>query len=185
VLALSVLGVAFSVTVAQTKPDLPELRVTSLEIRNRGSKSIPKMDKIVRVALPKAWTGDREANKRSILLFGPEGEGEIFVGVVAHPSQLGVFLQRLKKRHPSSVPSPPSAIDVPGIRPHKGERATRFEVTGREFGEIVTIERGEVIVMIASFVMPNAWAKWGPIMKRSYPSVSVSDRKTAPAKRGK
>lgn len=174
--SLSLLSLAFAITTADASPDLPELRVTSLEIKHRGNEAIPKMDKIIRVALPKDWTGDIEASKRSILLFGPKGEGEIFVGVVSHPSQLGVFLQRLKKRHPSSVPSPPSAIDVPGIRPHKGERATRFEVTGRELGEIVTIERGEVIVMIATIVQPNAWASLAPIMKTTYPSIRVHDR---------
>lgn len=154
----------------------PELILTELQIRHRGTAELPSIDKIVRVGLPKGWTGDREASGRSILLFGPRGEGEIFVGVVSHPSQLGVFLQRLKKRHPGSVPSPPSAIEVHGIKPHKGERATRFEVTGRELGEIVTVERGEVIVMIATFVAPNSWAQLSSIMKSAYPTVAVSER---------
>ena len=153
----------------------PELVLTELSIKHRATKDLPPMNKIVRVALPKGWTGDPENNSRSIFLFGPKGEGEIFVGLASHPSQLGVFLQRLKKRHPGSVPSPPSAIDVHGIKPHRGERATRFQITGRENGEIVTIERGEVIVMIATFVSPNDWIRLQPVLTAAYPSVAVTD----------
>ena len=153
----------------------PVLSLVELRVRHEGA------EKTVRVAYPKGWTGELEADRRTIRLFGPEGEGEMLVAAVVHPSELSPHLQGLRERHPSSVPSPPSAIDVFGVDPKKGERATRFQITGREVGEMVTIERGGVIVLFATIVAPNAWTEIEKQMARCYPTVDVSAaRKAAP-----
>ncbi|MBI4817482.1 MAG: hypothetical protein HY791_14570 [Deltaproteobacteria bacterium] len=164
--------------VAIAKPAIPPPVVSMLELSVRGRTPKGLVDKAVRVAIPKGWEGDLEDDGRSIMLSGPEGEGEILVAAVAHPSEIGAFLGELKGRHPGAVPSPPQSVEIPGIDPDKGERATRFEVTGRELGELITIERGDVIVLFATLVDPNAWEELAPVLARCYPAVEVSDRKT-------
>ncbi|MBI3178185.1 MAG: hypothetical protein HYZ27_00905 [Deltaproteobacteria bacterium] len=159
------------------KPAIPPPVLAMLELSVRGRTPKGLVDKAVRVAIPKGWEGDIEDDGRSIMLSGPEGEGEILVAAVAHPSEIGAFLAELKGRHPGAVPSPPQFVEVPGIDPDKGERATRFEVTGRELGELITIERGEVIVLFATLVDPNAWEGLAQVLARCYPAVEVSDRK--------
>lgn len=134
------------------------------------------MNKRVRVAHPKGWTGDVEQDGRTIRLYGPKGEGEMLITVVSHPSQLGPHLEELKRRHPGAAPGPPGPIDVPGINIERGERSTRFPITGREFGEMVTVERGEVIVLFATLVSPNAWKDVQADVTRCYPTVEVVDR---------
>ncbi|MCK6550318.1 hypothetical protein L6R52_31065 [Myxococcota bacterium] len=131
--------------------------------------------KRVRFATPRGWAADVDREAANIRLVGPEGEGEILVVVATHPSQLGEHLTRLKESHPSAAPSPPMAVTVRGIDPERGERATRFQITGREVGEMVMIERGGVIVLFASIVAPDAWDALAPALKRCYPTVEVVD----------
>jgi hypothetical protein len=64
---------------------------------------------------------------------------------------------------------------VPGIDPKKGERATRFVITGREAGEMVMIERGSVIVLFATVVESDAWDGLKRGLTKCYSTVSVSD----------
>lgn len=127
----------------------------------------------VRVAHPSGWLGDYEADRRSIRLVGPEGEGEIFIGVAHHGDELGAYLQDLKRRHPGSVPSPPETITVRGVRPEAGERATRFLITGREAGELVMIERAGLMVLFATLVTHESWPELKRQLDRCYPSVEV------------
>lgn len=127
----------------------------------------------VRVAHPSGWLGDYEADRRSIRLVGPEGEGEIFIGVAHHGDELGAYLQDLKRRHPGSVPSPPETISVPGVKAEAGERATRFLITGREAGELVMIERGGLMVLFATLVTHDSWPELKKQLDRCYPSVEV------------
>ena len=153
----------------------PVLSLVELRVVRRGGPGGPALNKRVRVAHPQGWTGDAEANGRSIRLFGPAGEGEMLIATATHPSELGAFLEGLRRRHPSAAPSPPQHIDVHGIKPHRGERATRFEITGGELGEMVMIERGEVIVLFATIVRPSAWPTLEKQLSRCYPTVEVSD----------
>ncbi len=130
--------------------------------------------KRVQLRVPQGWTGDDALeHPGSARLFGPNGEGEIYVAVVMSPNALGEHLTFLKNTHPSAAPSPPMAIEVKGIDPQRGERATRFQITGKEIGEMVMIERGGVIVLYAAIVEPNAWAALKPSMEKCYPSVKV------------
>ncbi|MBI2377862.1 MAG: hypothetical protein HYV07_27920 [Deltaproteobacteria bacterium] len=153
----------------------PVLGILELSVRGRTPKGF--VNKAVRVAFPKGWEGDIEDDGRSVRLLGPDGEGELLIAAVAHPSEIGDFLGELRERHPGAVPSPPQFVEVPGIDPLKGERATRFEVTGRELGELVTIERGDVIVLFATLVSPNAWPLLLPVLARCYPAVQVSENR--------
>lgn len=95
----------------------------------------------------------------------------VFAGF--HPRHLTPVLDRLRKAHPAAAPSPPEAMELPGLRPDMGERATRFRIDGKERGEMVMIERGGVIVLIVTIVAPDAWEKIQPNMARVYPTVSV------------
>lgn len=166
-LALLLLPVLMSVGAPPPPPKLTlhELRVGTPE----GTV------KRVRFATPRGWAADVDREAASIRLVGPEGEGEILVVVATHPSQLGEHLTRLKETHPSAAPSPPMAVSVRGIDPERGERATRFQITGREVGEMVMIERGGVIVLFASIVAPEAWEPLATMLKRCYPTVEVVD----------
>ena len=112
------------------------------------------MNKIVRSITERMDWRSRKQQSFDILVW-TKRRGRDFCRISIPSVSIRLFLQRLKKRHPGSVPSPPSAIDVHGIKSHRGERATRFQISVSENGEIVTIERGEVIVMIATFVSPN------------------------------
>lgn len=136
----------------------------------------------VRVTHPSGWVGDYEADRRSIRLVGPGGEGEIFIGVAHHGDELGAYLQDLKRRHPGSVPSPPETIAVRGVRPEAGERATRFVITGREAGELVMIERAGLMVLFATLVTPESWPELKKQLDRCYPSVEVGPHRAASGK---
>ncbi len=134
----------------------------------------------VRVAHPSGWVGDYEADRRSIRLVGPAGEGEVFIGVAHHGDELGNYLQELKTRHPGSAPSPPETIAVRGVKPEAGERATRFIITGREAGEIVMIERAGVMVLFAAIVTHESWPELKKQLDRCYPSVEIGTLRPAP-----
>jgi hypothetical protein len=140
----------------------------------------PEGIRTIRVAHPKGWTGDYEADHRSIRLFGPNGEGEMLIAVALHGSELQGYLQDLKKRHPGSVPSPPETIEVPGIDPDDGERATRFVITGKEAGELVMIEQQGFIVFFGTLVTHDAWTDLSRQLKAAYPSVSISEPQKPP-----
>jgi hypothetical protein len=134
------------------------------------------LDKVVRVAHPVGWEGDVEPDHRSVRLVGPEGEGELLIATASQPAELGAYLEGLRRRHPGSTPSPPQAIEVPGIHPEKRERATRFVITGHEAGEMVMIERGGLIVLFAAVVDPDAWESLKTGLSRCYSTVEVADR---------
>src|SRR5207248_18997 len=89
-------------------------------------------DKRVRVAHPPDWDGEVDEDGHWIQMIGPDGEGEILIGLATQPPELTPYLDGLRERHPGSTPSPPQSIDVPGIDAAKGERATRFQITGGE-----------------------------------------------------
>ncbi len=154
---------------------LVELRVRSLNLAGQP------LTKTVRVAHPKGWEGDVDEDGRAVRLYGPDGEGEILVAAVGHPSELGMYLDDLRQRHPGASPSPPSHAKILGIDPERGERATRFQITGSEIGEMMMIERGEVIVLFATVVAPEAWPAIQAQLERCYPTVEVVDRAAKPA----
>lgn len=160
-------------TAAAARPpvvSLVELRVRSLNLAGQP------LTKTVRVAHPKGWEGDVDEDGRAVRLYGPDGEGEILVAAVGHPSELGQYLDDLRERHPGASPSPPAHVRVLGIDPERGERATRFQITGTEVGEMVMIERGEVIILFATVVAPEAWPAIQAQLARCYPTVEVVDR---------
>lgn len=76
-------------------------------------------------------------------------------------------------------------MDLPGLKPELGERATRFEITGREVGEMVLIERNQTIVLLVTVVEPNAWASLKPVFSRVYPTVSVISVPVKTQKKGR
>lgn len=139
----------------------------------RASKDMPAINRRVRLGIPKGWTGERHPNGRSMEVFGPNGEGKIVVAGALHPSELHGYLSELKKSHPSAAPSPPQAMQIPGVDPTRGERATRFVITGREVGEMVLIEKDDTIVLIVTVVDPNQWPNVQKLMSRVYPTVQV------------
>lgn len=65
-------------------------------------------------------------------------------------------------------------MDLVGLRPEFGERATRFVISGRELGEIVMIERGETIVLFVVIVAPEAWPEVRSLFARVYPTLTVT-----------
>jgi hypothetical protein len=154
---------------------LHELRVTMPGEADRPGPPVSPVRKRVRFATPKGWTGEEDDTPdfRSMRLSGPEGVGEMLIVAATHPSELGEYLTQLKNDHPAAAPSPPMAIDVAGIDIKKGERATRFQITGREVGEMVMVERGGVIVLFATIVDPDAWPELSKLMQRCYPTVEV------------
>lgn len=167
------LCLAVALPAAAERP--PVVALVELSVRSSGLHGQP-LDKRVRVAHPKGWTGDEDPDGRSVQLFGPGGEGEILIAAVGHPSELGEYLAGLKKRHPSAAPSPPQAAEIRGIDPQRGERATRFVITGKEVGEMMMIERGDVIVLFAAVVRPEDWPQIKQQLVRCYPTVEVLER---------
>ncbi|MCB9653215.1 MAG: hypothetical protein H6729_03670 [Deltaproteobacteria bacterium] len=159
---------------------LPALRLTELEVRTlpqpvpSGPKRQPGLHRRVRVAVPADWTPEAEDDGRSIRLFGPSGEGRILIAVALSPVGLNEYLSELKRTHPSVAPSPPMAMDLPGIRPDLGERATRFLIDGPEKGEMVMIERNDAIVLMVTIVEPSAWPNLAKVLARCYPTVEVA-----------
>lgn len=156
-------------------PPRPTLHLRELALMTRATEHMAAINKRVRFGVPKGWTGDRHPNGRSVTLAGPEGEGKILVAAALHPEGLTEYLSDMKARHPAATPSPPQHMTLPGIRPELGERATRFVVTGREVGELVMIEKRDVIVLIVTVVDPKAWPDLEPVMQKVYPTVEVVD----------
>ena len=140
------------------------------------------IDRRVRIGIPEGWTGELEDQGRAIRLYGPQGEGKMLIAAALHPSELGAYLSELKQAHPSAAPSPPERLELPGIRPHMGERATRFVITGREVGEMVLIEKRDTIVLIVTVVDPNAWPRLRRILAKSYATVAIRDASSAAAR---
>jgi hypothetical protein len=159
--------------VEKAKGPPPKLDLVELTVVAPETKSTKRVEKVIRVAHPADWTEDETDEMNEIRLLGPEGEGELRILAALHPSELGPHLEILRQTHPGAAPSPPQAIAIAGVDARRGERATRFQITGREVGEMVMIERGGVIVLFATIVAPNAWEKIGPIMQRCYPTVEV------------
>ncbi len=133
----------------------------------------PNLHRRVRLGFPKGWTGERESDGRSWRLYGPEGEGKIVVAAALHPSELTRYLDEMRSAHPAAAPSPPMPMTLPGIDPQRGERATRFQITGREVGEMVLLERQDTIVLIVTVVDPAAWPNLAPMMARVYPTLEI------------
>jgi hypothetical protein len=127
----------------------------------------------IRIGIPKGWTGERDPNGRSLKLAGPDGEGMILVAGALHPSQLTPYLTDLKNAHPSAAPSPPQPMTLPGVYADKGERATRFTVTGREVGEMVMVEKREAIVLVVTVVAPEVWPEVQKMMEKAYATLEV------------
>jgi len=137
-----------------------------------------RLTRRIRFGLPKGWTGDRDPDGRAIRLYGPNGEGRVLVAGALHPSQLTPYLQELKNKHPSAAPSPPQPMTLPGVDPSRGERVTRFEVTGREIGEMVMIEKRSAIVLIVTVVAPDTWPEVKAMMEKAYATVEVIEAST-------
>ncbi len=160
--------------VAKKKGPPPVLEVRELTL----DAIVPEQGRItrkIRFALPKGWTEDRDPDGRAMRLYGPNGEGRILVAGALHPSQLTPYLDELRKQHPSAAPSPPQPMTLPSVDPSKDERATRFEVTGKEIGEMVMIEKRSAIVLIVTVVAPNAWPEVKLMMDKAYTTVRVLD----------
>jgi hypothetical protein len=152
----------------------PVFSVKELSLRTRASPGHPAIERRVRIGLPKGWTGELEPDARSLRFFGPEGEGRILVAAALHPSELGSYLSELKNGHPAATPSPPMAMEVPGIK-GMGQRATRFVITGREVGEMVLLEKANTIVLVATIVEPDAWPELEKLMQKAYTTVEIVD----------
>jgi hypothetical protein len=149
------------------------LHVRELALMTAATPDMAAINKRVRFGAPKGWNGDRHPNGRSLTL--TSGEGKILVAAALHPEGLTPYLDELKKTHPAATPSPPEAMTLPGIKPERMERATRFTITGREVGEMVLIEKLDVIVLIVTVVDPNAWAALAPVMAKVYATVEIVD----------
>lgn len=154
-------------------PDLPSVTLHTLEAWVRGDSG-PRIAKQVRFEAPSAWTGDRERDRRSVTLYGPDGEGTARIALLLQPSELKARLDALARRHPGSEPSPPEVIELPQIRAALGDRATRYPITGRQVGEIVLIERREALVLVAIVVRDEAWPAVSTWARRLYESVEVT-----------
>lgn len=138
-----------------------------------------RLTRRIRIGLPAGWTGDRDPDGRAMRLYGPNGEGRVLVAGALHPSQLTPYLQELKNKHPSAAPSPPQPMTLPGVDPSRGERATRFEVTGREVGEMIMIEKRSAIVLIVTVVDPSTWPDVKQMMAKAYTTVEVLEGEAA------
>ncbi|NJK89740.1 MAG: hypothetical protein HC923_10305 [Myxococcales bacterium] len=135
----------------------------------------PRRFRVARFRVPASWTGDRERDRRSLWLSGPNGEGAMFIGLGLHPEDLGAFLDELARRTPASAPSPPEPYDLPFLNAALGDRATRYVVTGKMAGEMVLIERRGVILLFAAIVHPSAWDSVSGWLPDVYRSVILSD----------
>lgn len=157
-----------------TPPDLPSRTIRTLEAWVRGAEG-PRVVKTARFEVPSGWTGDRERDRRSVTLHGPQGEGTAHVALLLHPSELQSELDGIARRHPGSQPSPPEKLDLPQIRTELGDRATRYPITGMRVGEMVLIERREALVLIAIVVTEDAWPEVATWARGLYRSVEVMD----------
>jgi hypothetical protein len=178
IIALALIASAPQKPAQPPKPDRekpPVLALKEMHLYAPETDGSPEVHKLVRVAHPRDWKGEIDRNRRSMRLLGPNGEGELVIAAFLRPDELGPELTRLKNGHPGSAPSPPQAMKVQGIDPLRGERATRFTITGHESGEMVMIERGGAIILFAAIVAPSAWAELKAVLERCYPTVAVSD----------
>jgi hypothetical protein len=171
---LLIFPILLAVAAPPSKPP-PVVSLKEMHLFAPQTDEAPETHKLIRVAHPRDWQGEVDKSGRSMRLLGPKGESELVIAAFLRPSDLGPHLTRLKNAHPGSAPSPPRAIKVPGIDPKRGERATRFIITGAEAGEMVMIERGGAIVLFAAIVPPDAWTDLKPLLERCYPTVQVSD----------
>jgi hypothetical protein len=158
-------------TAAPPPPRTPPPRLVLKELRFAVTGAGPT--RRVRLGVPPGWTGDRDPDGRALRLFGPEGEGKILLAAVTHPSELGPYLSELRAAHPAAAPSPPELLELPGVSSERGERATRFVITGEEVGEMVMLEKASTIVLVVTVVTPEAWTRLAPIMRRAYPTLEV------------
>lgn len=140
-----------------------------------GAEGVPAVHRRIQLGAPKGWTQASVPGLPELELVGPEGEGRMLVFAGLHPSHLGPVLGRLRTAHPSAAPSPPEKMDLPGLRPEMGERATRFAITGKEWGEMVLIERHDTIVLLVTVVEPSAWENLRSVLTKVYPTVSIVD----------
>ncbi len=170
------LGVFMSVALAAAPPPA-ELTMRELVVQGIDSITKKRFARRVQMALPKGWTGDEDPNDPILRLFGPGGEGKMIVAVFFHPSQLNPVLTVLMRAHPSAAPSPPQAIELPSVRPEMGERATRFQITGQEIGEMVMVEKRGAIILFVTVVEPNAWQTLAPVLMKTYGSIRVNETK--------
>jgi hypothetical protein len=173
------LAALLAISSAPNKSTTLELR--ELALMTAATPDMAAINKRVRFAVPKGWTGERHPNGRSVTLAGPEGEGKILIAAALHPEGLTPYLDEMKTAHPAATPSPPEAMNLPGIKAERMERATRFVITGREVGEMVLIEKSDVIVLLVTVVDPNAWSALQPVMAKVYPTVEIVD--VPPAKK--
>ena len=171
-LCLVVPGTAYAAA-----PAAPQDNTIELKITRPGSEDTMAINRRVRIAAPPGWTGELEGLGRAVRLYGPEGEGKMLIAAALHPSELGYYLNELKREHPSAAPSPPEMMKLPGIRPSMGERATRFKIKGREVGEMALIEKRDTIVLIVTVVDPNAWPRVRKALSKTYPSIAINDVK--------
>lgn len=146
-----------------------------LELHTRATPQMPAIHRRLRITLPAGWTPEMDPNGRMAELFGPGGVGRIQVCAALHPSGLDPVLDALKQEHPSAAPSPPEAMKLPGLRPDRQERATRFRVTGKEVGEMVLIEKDASLLLVVSVVEPQAWPALRRALQASYRSLVVED----------
>jgi hypothetical protein len=149
------------------------LTVRELALMTAPTPEMAAINKRVRFGAPKGWTGERHPNGRSVTLISDVGK--ILIAAALHPEGLTPYLDEMKASHPAAVPSPPEPMTLPGIKPERMERATRFIITGKEVGEMVLIEKFDVIVLIVTVVDPNAWTDLKPIMAKVYPTVEIVD----------
>lgn len=166
----AILGPTAAEAAPPAKSPPPVFAMRSMNLQGPGRYGEP-IARQIRFGLPKGWDG--ESDGAVLRLFGPTGK--MLIAGATHPGQLSTILQELKKAHPSAAPSPPEPLDLPGIRTEHGERATRFIITGREAGEMVMIEKQEVILLFVTVVDPNAWTALKPIMDKAYTTVEVRD----------
>lgn len=187
ILLLTALGTAVPAVAFADKPKKgppPVFKVREIVL----DAIVPEQGRLtrrIRFGLPAGWTGDRDPDGRAMRLYGPNGEGRVLVAGALHPSQLTPYLRELKNKHPSAAPSPPQPMTLPGVDPSRGERVTRFEVTGREIGEMVMIEKRSAIVLIVTVVDPEAWPEVQKTMAKAYTTVEVIEVKAKPAPKTK
>src|SRR5207237_8812522 len=63
-------------------------------------------DKRVRVAHPPDWDGEVDDDGHWIQMIGPDGEGEVLIGLAAQPAELTPYLDGLREGHPAAARHP-------------------------------------------------------------------------------
>ena len=155
----------------------PKLKVHQLELKRRGTPDTMAVHRFVRIGMPAGWTGELEDRNRTLRLYGPEGEGKMLVAVALHPSELDSYFAELKRSHPSTKPTQPQQMNLPGLRPHMNERAIRFAVTGGEVGEVALIQKSDTFILVVTMVDPNAWPRLKRVLPKAYATIDVRDAK--------